>query len=131
MNLLLLAAHLRQGIVKILGLVGPDLGGEELRPDEVAQHLLQGLAVLFVDAEQKEGQHQADHQQRRALVPHAAPGEEIGGNANQPACAEADELALGKVKGHLGLYFRQVLGDRHIGHDYASSLSASRTPCMI
>lgn len=26
--------------VEIVGLVGTDLGGEELRPDEVAQHLL-------------------------------------------------------------------------------------------
>ena len=44
-----------QGGVQIVGLVGADLGDKELRPDEVAQHLLQGLAVLLVDAEQEKG----------------------------------------------------------------------------
>lgn len=120
-----------QGGIEIVGLVGADLGGEELRPDKVAQHLLQGLAVLLVDAEQEEGQHQADHQQSSSLVPDTAPGEDIGGYADQTACAEANELALGQVERHLRLYFGEVLRDRNKGHGYASFLSTSLMPCMI
>ena len=117
--------------VEIVGLVGTDLGGEELRPDEVAQRLLQGLAVLFVDAEQEEGQHEADHQQSRSLVAEAVPGEHIGGYANQTAYAETDELARGQVERHLRLYFGEVLRDRDKGHGYASFRSTSRMPCMM
>lgn len=114
--------HPLQGGVHIFRPVGADLGGEELRPDEMAQHLLQRLTVLFVDAEQEEGQHQADHQQGRALVADAAPGEDIGGYADQTARAEANELALGQVERYLRFYPREVLGDRDKGH-YLTSRS--------
>ena len=105
-----------QSGVQIVGLVGADFGGEKLRPDEVTQHLLHGLAVLLVDAEQEEGQHQTDHQQSSPLVPDTAPGEDIGGYANQTAHTEANELALGQVERHLRLYFGEVLRDRDKGH---------------
>ncbi len=119
------------GGVEIVGLVGADFGGEELRPDEVAQHLLQGLAVLFVDAEQEKGQHKANHQQSRRLVADAVPGEDIGGYADQNARAEANELPLGQVERYLRFYSGEVLGDRDKGHSQASFLSTSRMPCMM
>ena len=111
--------HPLQGGVHIFRPVGADLGGEELRPDEVAQHLLQRLAVLLIDTEQEEGQHQADHQQGRALVADAAPGEDVGRYADQTARAEANELALGQVERYLCFYSGEVFGNRdkrHLSH---------------
>ena len=103
------------GGIQIVGLVRADFGGEELRPDEVAQHLLQGLSILLVDAEQEEGQHEADHQQYRRVIADDTPGEDIGGHSGQSARAKAYELALGQVEGHLGLHAGQVFGDRDKG----------------
>ena len=100
------------GGIQIVGLVRADFGGEELRPDEVAQHLLQGLSILLVDAEQEEGQHEADHQQSRRLVAKIVPGEHIGRYANQTARAEANELPLGQIERHLRLYSGEVFRDR-------------------
>ncbi len=88
----------------------------------MAQHLLEGLAVLFVDTEKEEGQHQSDHQQSRCVVTNTAPCEKIGGDANQTARAEAHKLAAGQVKGNLCFHFREVLGNRHKWH-YLASLS--------
>ena len=110
------------GGIQIVGLVRADFGGEELRPDEVAQHLLQGLSILLVDTEQEEGQHEADHQQSRRLVADAVPGEHIGGYANQTARTEAYELPLGQIERYLRFYSGKVLGDRDKGH-YRSPLS--------
>ena len=104
------------GGIQIVGLVRADFGGEELRPDEVVQHLLQGLSILLVDAEQEEGQHEADHQQSRRLVADAVPGEHIGGYANQTARTEAYELPLGQIERHFRLYSGKVLRDRDKGH---------------
>ena len=87
--------HPLQGGVHIFRPVRADLGGEELRPDEVAQHLLQRLAVLLIDAEQEKGQHQADHQKGRALVADAAPGEDVGGYADQTARVFTRARSLG------------------------------------
>ena len=95
----------------------------------MAQHLLQRLAVLFVDAEQEEGQHQADHQQRRRFVPDAVPREDVGGYADQTARAEANELALGQVERYLRFYSGEVLRDRDKGHDLTFLLSAARPGC--
>ena len=131
MYLLFVVVQPLHGGIQIVGLVRADFGCEELRPDEVAQHLLQGLAVLLIDAEQEEGQHQADHQQGRALVADAAPGEDVGRYADQTARAEANELALGQIERYLRLYFGEVLRDRNKGHGYASFLSTSLMPCMI
>lgn len=111
--------HPLQSGVHIFRPVGADLGGEELRPDEVAQHLLQRLSVLLVDTEQEKGQHEADHQKGRALVADAAPGEDIGGYADQTARAEANELALGQVERYLCFYSGEVFGNRdkrHLSH---------------
>ncbi len=121
--------HPLQGGVHILGLIGADLGGKKLRPDEVAQHLFQGLAVLFIDAEQEKGQHQADHQQRRRLVPDAAPREDIGGYADQTARAEANELAAGQVERDLRFHTGEVFRDRDKGHGFTFLLSAARPGC--
>ena len=119
------------GGIQIVGLVRADFGGEELRPDEVAQHLLQGLSILLVDAEQEEGQHEADHQQSRRLVAETVPGEHIGGYANQTARTKANELARGQIERHLRFYFGEVLRDRDKGHGYTSFRSTSRMPCMM
>ena len=128
--------HPLQGGVHIFRPVGADLGGEELRPDEVAQHLLQRLAVLLIDAEQEEGQHQADHQQGRALVSDTAPGEDVGRYADQTARAEANELALGQVERYLRFYSGKVFGDRDKGHlshltifRFCGGLVAGDGPC--
>ena len=88
----------------------------------MAQHLLKGLAVLLVDTEKEEGQHQSDHQQSRRVVTDTAPCEKIGRDANQTARAEAYELALRQVKGNLRFDFREVLRDRNKRH-YLASLS--------
>lgn len=88
----------------------------------MAQHLLQGLAVLLIDAEQEEGQHQADHQQRRRFISDAVPCEDIGGNADQTTRAEANELALGQVERHLRFHTGEVFRDRDKGH-YLTSRS--------
>lgn len=82
----------------------------------MAQHLLQRLPVLLIDAEQEEGQHQPDHQQCRCIIANAAPCKQIDRYANQRTPAEADQLPAGQAKGHLGLYFGQVLGDRDKWH---------------
>ncbi len=86
----------------------------------MAQHLLKGLAVLLVDTEKEEGQHQSDHQQSRRVVTDTAPCEKIGGDANQTARSEAYELAFRQVKGNLGFDFREVLRDRNKRHYLAS-----------
>ena len=99
-----------QGGVQVVCLVWPDLGAEELCPDDMAQHLFQRLAVLLVDTEQEKGQHQPNHQQCCHIVPNAAPREQIGGDAHQRTTAEADQLPTGQVECHLGLYFGQILG---------------------
>ncbi len=88
----------------------------------MAQHLLEGLAVLFVDTEKEEGQHQSDHQQSRRVVTDTAPCEKIGGDANQTARAEAHKLAAGQVKGNLRFDFREVLRNRNKRH-YLAPLS--------
>lgn len=129
MYLLFVVIHLFQGGVHIFSPVRADLGREELRPDEVAQHLLQRLAVLLIDAEQEKGQHQADHQQCRRFVPDAAPGEDVGGYANQTARAEANELPLGQVERYLRFYSGKVLWDRDKGHGFTFLLSAVRPGC--
>ena len=116
MYLLFVVVQPLHGGIQIVGLVRADFGCEELRPDEVAQHLLQGLSILLVDAEQEEGQHEADHQQSRRLVADAVPGEHIGGYANQTARAEAYELPLGQIERHLRLYSGEVFRDRDKGH---------------
>jgi len=85
----------------------------------MAQHLLEGLAVLFVDTEKKEGQHQSDHQQSRCVVTNTAPCEKISGDATQTARAETHKLAARQVKGNLRFDFRKVLGNRHKWHDLA------------
>ena len=111
-----------QSGVDIFCLIGPAFGIDELRPDHMAQHLLEGLAVLFVDTEKEEGQHQSDHQQSRCVVTDTAPCEKIGGDANQTARAKAYKLAAGQVEGNLCFDFREVLWDRHKWH-YLASLS--------
>ena len=88
----------------------------------MAQHLLEGLAVLFVDTEKEEGQHQSDHQQSRCVVTDTAPCEKIGGDAHKTACAEAHKLAAGQVKGNLRFDFREVLRNRNKRH-YLAPLS--------
>lgn len=88
----------------------------------MAQHLLEGLAVLFVDTEKKEGQHQSDHQQSRCVVTNTAPCEKIGGDAHKTARAEAHKLAVGQVKGNLRFDFREVLRNRNKRH-YLAPLS--------
>ena len=88
----------------------------------MAQHLLEGLAVLFVDTEKKEGQHQSDHQQSRCVVTNTAPCEKIGGDANQTTRAEAHKLTAGQVKGNLRFHFRKVLWNRNKRH-YLAPLS--------
>ena len=88
----------------------------------MAQHLLEGLAVLFVDTEKEEGQHQADHQQSRRVVTNTAPCEKIGGDAHKTARAEAHKLAAGQVKGNLRFDFRKVFWDRNKRH-YLAPLS--------
>ena len=54
----------------------------------MAQHLLKGLAVLFIDTKKEKGQHQSDHQQSRCVITDTAPCEKIGGDAHQTAHAE-------------------------------------------
>ena len=105
-----------QGGVQVVCLVWPDLGAEELCPDDMAQHLFQRLAVLLVDTEQEKGQHQPNHQQCCHIVPNAAPCEQIGRDTHQRAAAEADKLPAGQVESHLGLYFGQVLGYGDVCH---------------
>ena len=95
---------------------------DELRPDKVAQHLLQMLPVFLIDTEKKKGQHQSDHQQNRRVVSDAAPCEDISGNPHQRAAAEAYQLALREIERHFRFYFRQVLRDWHKRH-YLASLS--------
>ena len=131
MYLLFVVVQPLHGGIQIVGLVRADFGGEELRPDEVAQHLLQGLSILLVDAEQEEGQHEADHQQSRRLVADAVPGEHIGGYADQTARTKANELARSQIERHLRFYFGEVLRDRDKGHGYTSFRSTSRIPRMI
>ena len=88
----------------------------------MAQYLLEGLAVLFVDTEKEEGQHQSDHQQSRRVVTDTAPCEKIGGDAHKTARAEAHKLAAGQVKGNLRFDFREVLRNRNKRH-YLAPLS--------
>ncbi len=88
----------------------------------MAQHLLEGLAVLFVDTEKEEGQHQSNHQQSRCVVTDTAPCEKIGGDAHKTARAEAHKLAAGQVKGNLRFDFREVLRNRNKRH-YLAPLS--------
>lgn len=114
--------HLLQRGVDVLRLIGPTLGHQELRPDEVAQHLFQRLAVLLVDAEEEEGQHQADHQQGRCVVADTASGENVSGYSDQAAHTETNELAGSQVKSDFRSHFGEVFGDRDKGH-YLTSRS--------
>ena len=121
--------HPLQGGIKVVCPVRSDLGDEELRPDEVAQYLLQRLAVLLIDSKKEKGQHQADHQQYRRFSPDTAPRKDIGGYADQTTRAETNELALGQVERYLRFYSGKVLRDRDKGHDLTFLLSALHPGC--
>ena len=121
--------HPLQGGIKVVCPVRSDLGDEELRPDEVAQYLLQRLAVLLIDSKKEKGQHQADHQQGRRIISDTASREHIRGYADQTARAETNELALGQVERYLRFYSGKVLRDRDKGHDLTFLLSALHPGC--
>ena len=110
-----------QGGIEVVGFVGALPGPQEADVQNVAQHLLQWLAVLFIDAQQEEGQHDQDHAQRRRAAPQRPFEQKEKRDAQEGTAAEADKLALGEVERHLGFYFGQVLGDRDIGHYRVSS----------
>ena len=105
-----------QSGIKIVDFIGALLGPEESDVQDIADHLLQRLAVLFVDAQHEEREHDQDHAHRRRAAPQRPFEQKEKRDAEYSAAAKANELAFRQVERHLGFYFGQVLGDRDIGH---------------
>ncbi len=80
------------------------------------QDCFQRLAVFFIDAKQKKGQHQTDHKERRRFVANAAACKDVGGDAHQSARAKAYNLAFRQVERHFCFYFGKVFGYGYKGH---------------
>ena len=100
-----------QGGVEIIGLVWAGSGVKEPGANHMAQNLLHMLTVLLVNSEQEKGEHQADHQHCRRVVPDTAPREKVGGNPHQTARAEANQLTGGQAEYDLVLDLCQILWD--------------------
>ena len=110
-----------QGGIEVVGFVGALLGPEEADVQNIAGHLFQRLAVLLIDAQQEEGQHDQNHAQRRRAAPQRPFEQKEKRDAEYSTAAETNELAFRQVERHFGFYFGQVLGDRDIGHYRTSS----------
>ena len=80
------------------------------------RHLLHGLAVALVHRQEKEGQHDQHHEQGGGAGAQPVPAQKEQRYADERAADEADKLPLGQIESDLGFDFRQVLGDRNIGH---------------
>ena len=115
MHLLLKSVLPFQNGIEVVGTVGTLAGPEETALDDVSQHLLHGLAVLFVDAHQEEREHDQHHAHGGGAGSHGFPQQEEQRDAQQAARPEADHLPLGQVEGHLGFDPREVLGHRNVG----------------
>ena len=101
--------------VDILGSVGPGAGTEEAGVDDVPHHFLKGQAVLFVHRHEERREHDPQHEEHGPGASDGPTGQQVDGDAHQPAAAKANELPLGEVKRQLGLDPGQVVGDIHIG----------------
>ena len=105
-----------QGGKEIVGLVGALLGAEKADVQNIAGHLFQRLAVLLIDTQQEEGQHDQNHAQRCRAAPQRPFEQKEKRDAEYSTAAETNELAFRQVERHFGFYFGQVLGDRDISH---------------
>ncbi len=94
-----------QGGIEVVGFVGTLLGTQKADVQHVAQHLFQRLAVLFIDAQHKKGQHDQDHAHRRRAAPQRPFEQKEKRDAEYSTAAEANELAFCQVERHLGFYF--------------------------
>ena len=107
--------------IEIVGFVGALLGAKHQHPNHVADDVLQMLSVLFVQGEQKGGQHGEDHEHGGRGIAQRLLGCKIQGDANEQAEAETDQLPLGQIKKNLAFDFGKVFGDGYIGHFYLLS----------
>ena len=105
-----------QSGIEIVGFVRALLGPEEADIKNVPHHLFQRLAVLLVDAQHEEREHDQDHAQCRRAAPQRPFEQKEKRDAEYSTAAETNELAFRQVERHFGFYFGQVLRDRHIGH---------------
>ena len=105
-----------QGGIEVVGFVRALLGPKEADVEDVSHHLFQRLAVLFVDAQHEEREHDQDHAQRRRAAPQRPFEQKEKRDAEYSTAAETNELAFRQVERHFGFYFGQVLRDRNIGH---------------
>lgn len=106
-----------QNGVEIIGCVGALLGAQEADLHDVAGDLFKGLSVLLIHGQQKKGQHEQDHADRRRADAGMGFEQEEQRNAKRRARAEADELALRQVQQHLGLDRVQVFGYGNVCHN--------------
>lgn len=102
--------------IEIVGFVGALLGAKHQHPNHVADDVLQMLPVLFVQGEQKGGQHGEDHEHGGRGIAQRLLGCKIQGDANEQTEAEADQLPLGQVEKNLAFDLGKVFGDGYIGH---------------
>ena len=79
-----------QGGIKIVGFVWPLPGPQKADPQEIAHHLLHGLAVLLIHSQQEKREHDQDHAHRRRVAAHRNPQQEEQRNADERPAAEAD-----------------------------------------
>ena len=122
------SGHLLSGErgIDILRSVGPGAGAEEAGADDVPHHFLKGQAVLFVHRHEERREHDPQHEEHGPGAADGPTGQQIDGDAHQPAAAETDKLPLGEVERQLGFDPGQVIGYFPIG--YGQSLLSGPRP---
>ena len=99
-----------KGDIEVVGLIGTDLRSKELRLDKVLGNDLHGLAVLFVDSQKEQGQHDDDHAEGCQADIAQRLEQKEGRQSDDCRRTEADELSLGQIEEYLGFNLCEVTG---------------------
>ncbi len=113
-----------KGGISVVGLVGPFLGLDKAALYDLAHHHFKGLAVAFIQRQQKARQHGKHHKERRRTGGDAAPDQQEKRDTDQQRTAKTKELAFRQPEYHLGFHLGKILGDSDI-----SQIKSPRFSC--
>ena len=91
-----------KGGISVVGLVGAFLGLDEAALDDLAHHHFKGLAVFFVQRQQKARQHGEHQKERRRAGRDVAPDQKEKRDANKQRTAKTNELAFRQPEYYIG-----------------------------
>ena len=91
-----------KGGISVVGLVGPFLGLDKAALYDLAHHHFKGLAVAFIQRQQKARQHGKHHKERRRTGGDAAPDQQEKRDTDQQRTAKTNELAFRQPEYYLG-----------------------------